>query len=107
MPYLHFETNEGRIRLSNAIKRSYDEALITKSRNKAKTSLSSDDTDTLEIADVDSPVERSETASFLDVTSMATNTRLLFSDDEVSSDSEAEGNYVKRKTEHKVNQIKG
>lgn len=80
MPYLHFESNEGRIRLSNAIKRT--------------------------AADLAKPEKEDDVTSISTESDLGASTKALFTYEDDSSDSESDGNHVKGETEQKVEQFK-
>ena len=82
MPYLHFETNEGRIRLSNAIKQTAIESTEIKEEDDTKSVLAESD-------------------------SGAHIKKWLHYDDGDPSESESDGDNTKGKAEQKVNQFKG
>ncbi|KAG4434243.1 hypothetical protein IFR05_010262 [Cadophora sp. M221] len=82
MPYLHFETNEGRIRLSNAIKRTASSLAKLPEKEDDRTSVSAESDD------------------------LVGSTKALFTYDDNSSESESEADYFKAKTEQKVERFK-
>ncbi|RYP61087.1 hypothetical protein DL770_009852 [Monosporascus sp. CRB-9-2] len=82
MPYLHFETNEGRIRLSNAVKRT--------------------------AIDLARPKKEDDATSVSAESDSGASTRPLFThDDDDPSESESDGDHIKEMAEHKLEQFKG
>ncbi|PVH68818.1 hypothetical protein DL98DRAFT_628915 [Cadophora sp. DSE1049] len=75
MPYLHFETNEGRIRLSNAIKRTASSLAKLPEKEDDRTSVSAESDD------------------------LVASTKALFAYDDNSSESESEADYFKERVE--------
>ncbi|RYP58456.1 hypothetical protein DL769_008947 [Monosporascus sp. CRB-8-3] len=81
MPYLHFETNEGRIRLSNAIKRT--------------------------AIDLAKPQKEDDATSVSAESDCGASTKALFTyDDDDLSESESDGDDIKEMADHKVKQLK-
>ncbi|RYP29124.1 hypothetical protein DL767_006894 [Monosporascus sp. MG133] len=82
MPYLHFETNEGRIRLSNAIKRT--------------------------AIDLAKPQKEDDATSVSAESDCGASTKALFTyDDDDLSESESDGDDIKEMVDPKVKQLKG
>jgi outer membrane biosynthesis protein TonB len=107
MPYLHFETNEGRIRLSNAIKRTVDDSPKVDTNSDGNDVKLFEETEISSNSPSSSKLEsESDTESVSESHEQSSDTEVPFKNDDDPSDTEPEEVHDESKDEKPVHRIK-